>query len=69
MQTSLSRLTALETEITSHKQHIITLKEELTAACRREYPDEEVHDFLRSYYTSNRVMSSTIQVKDYEGMF
>ena len=42
VQTLLSHLTALETEITSHKQHIITLKEELSAVCRREYPDDEV---------------------------
>ncbi|XP_038072561.1 coiled-coil domain-containing protein 171-like isoform X2 [Patiria miniata] len=41
VQTALSRLVALETEIASHKQHIATMKEELNAACRRAYPDEE----------------------------
>ncbi|XP_022102941.1 coiled-coil domain-containing protein 171-like isoform X2 [Acanthaster planci] len=46
VQTSLSRLVALETEITSHKQHTATLKEELNAACLRAYPDdgEQVRD-------------------------
>ncbi|XP_071794777.1 coiled-coil domain-containing protein 171-like isoform X1 [Asterias amurensis] len=63
VQTSLSRLTALETEITSHKQHIITLKEELTAACRREYPDEEIAErdsnFIRTPVESSRLPERT----------
>ncbi|XP_072051305.1 coiled-coil domain-containing protein 171-like [Amphiura filiformis] len=40
-QTSLSRISALEAEINSHKQHITRLKKELQAACRREYEDSE----------------------------
>eukprot|EP00057_Strongylocentrotus_purpuratus_P023610 XP_011678084.1 PREDICTED: coiled-coil domain-containing protein 171-like [Strongylocentrotus purpuratus] len=41
-KTAISRLTTLELEITSHKQHIARLKEELSDACSRQMAEGEV---------------------------
>ncbi|CAH1255618.1 CCDC171 [Branchiostoma lanceolatum] len=45
-QQALSRISVLEEEITSHKNHISTLKRELSEACRRELDQDEVVDRL-----------------------
>ncbi|KAI8499370.1 hypothetical protein Bbelb_231340 [Branchiostoma belcheri] len=45
-QQALSRISVLEEEITSHKNHISTLKRELSEACRREMDQDEVVDRL-----------------------
>ncbi|KAJ8029808.1 hypothetical protein HOLleu_29301 [Holothuria leucospilota] len=40
-KTAVSKIVMLGDEITSHKQHIASLKKELSAACRREHDGEE----------------------------
>ena len=43
-QQALSRLGVVEKEIASHKTHIIRLKDELQAACRRQMSDDGLSD-------------------------
>ena len=43
-QQALARVTYLEEEIASHRAHIATLKNELTAACRRPMSDDGLSD-------------------------
>ncbi|XP_063955976.1 coiled-coil domain-containing protein 171-like isoform X1 [Lytechinus pictus] len=51
-KTAISRLTTLELEITSHKQHITRLKEELADACSRQMAEGEVTPCVNGYMTS-----------------
>ena len=43
-QQALSRLGLVEKEISSHKAHIASLKEELAAACRRQMSEDGMND-------------------------
>ncbi len=45
-QTVNARIKTLQDEIDSHKQHINTLKRELTAACKRQFDDQVGSSYL-----------------------
>lgn len=47
-QQAQMKISSLETEINSHRSHINTLKDELAAACRRQFNDEEFLPYGRS---------------------
>ncbi|XP_077989026.1 coiled-coil domain-containing protein 171-like isoform X2 [Glandiceps talaboti] len=52
-QALMSRVSVLEGEVISHKKHIETLKNELTAACKREYSEVDFPGNERPRYDRN----------------
>lgn len=54
-QQTLSRIASMDEELSSHKAHIRTLKNELTAACRRQISDDAISDNMGVLVSSHIV--------------
>ena len=51
-QTTQVKIESLESEITSCRSHINTLKDELAAVCQRQLSDDEVYQYNKGYSVS-----------------
>ncbi|KAK3744102.1 hypothetical protein QZH41_016791, partial [Actinostola sp. cb2023] len=68
-QQTLSRIAAMDEELSSHKAHIRTLKNELTAACRRQISDDGMSEggLVSSYRLNELTAACRRQISD-DGM-